>query len=688
MTAPNGSTWVSLQAPYEWRQARLDSNVAYDEGRGVLELLPVVAPVVDTELPWQPAPADEDTLSPDTLTADDGTQYRADPVMNRIMRRRPFDTRFLPMPGVGGAGWETGRLNTPRGLAFGPAELLYVADSGNYRVQAVRLVDGSVAAVLGAQDPFGRPLQGSTGGAMSEPVDVAVDGPRARIFVADRKGRCIHVLTGHHTYLRSFKPVPSDGDAVDLRPVAVAVEPDGSVLVATDGWPRLIHAGADGSGLPDVSLDATTNPRFLGMTVGRSYPSDGYAVARLDSQVHDSTWNRVLVDADVPEGTSIEVRTYATNDPGDSPTDAPSGGPRWAPPAPVAIPLAGIEGATGEYDRAVLSWTDPAPVSGPVAAPVADVDATDRGRYLWVQLRLRGPSDLAASAPRATATPSVRSVKAQFPRQSYFGLLPKAYQERSPEDPPGALFLDRLLSMFEKELSRFSLLHEEFSRQLNFGAADEKWLPWLASWINVSFDPSWTVARRRSFLGQAVGLYQRRGTLGAISQYLRLYTGTDPLILEDFTFRPVATAVLGGSSILGLAQLGQRGNLVAGQVAAPYQDTAFQFSVWLYVDPGQDNSVVEKVASVILDAQTPAHTSYSLVLVAPEASVTVRSQVGFDLVVGKGEERTTTLYRQGETGNRNSVLGSSVFVSHTAPWSSATLLDEMGAPIDRSFVLG
>ena len=63
--------------------------------------------------------------------------------------------------------------------------------------------------------------------------------------------------------------------------------------------------------------------------------------------------------------------------------------------------------------------------------------------------------------------------------------------------------------------------------------APAEFLPWLSGWVDLALDENWPEARRRQLIHEAANLYRRRGTAGALRDYLRIYTGTEPLISED-----------------------------------------------------------------------------------------------------------------------------------------------------------
>lgn len=608
---PNGATWRVVRSPADWRTARL-SGLGYDALRGVLELLP-------TTETGELSPAERaryerraNRAMTDIVVGCDGAAYRSDPHTDRVLVRRVCDSEFSPLVGFGGRGGAVGQLRRPLGLAVDARGLLYVADAGNHRVQIVSPADGHVVAVLGARDAWGAPVAGLDSGAMTEPVDVAVDDRTCCVYVLDRAGERIHVFNGHFGHERSFAPLRTGPGADDPAApprdlVAIAVDDDGTILVADLAWPRLLHADRDGRGLAEVGIGASGHPRFDGLRAAEMLEADGTAeLGPIDSNLPGVDWHRVLVDADAPAGTGIEVQTYASDDVADTPV--------WAPANPITIPIPDVEPAAGEYDRLVLP-----------AAPGPSVDrGTDKGRYLWVRLRLIGrmsrPSD-----SHSVATPSVRAVRALFPRNSYLASLPRVYGRRG-DQPPGSVFLERWLALFESQLTSYEQRYEDVSRHLNVDAAPAEWLRWMASWFATVFDPSWPIERRRLLLRELASLYRRRGTPRGLSRFLEIYTGRRPALIESWTLRPGPPTALGDGVVLG--------DTSVGEAEGDPKDFAHRFTAYVYLDSSADREIMEPVARKILETERPAHTAYELRIVLPDARVGTQSRVGVDFVVG------------------------------------------------------
>ncbi len=60
----------------------------------------------------------------------------------------------------------------------------------------------------------------------------------------------------------------------------------------------------------------------------------------------------------------------------------------------------------------------------------------------------------------------------------------------------------------------------------------EPLLPWLATWVDLALNPAWPLERRRELVKNAAELYRWRGTRRGLAEYLRIYTGTLPQIVE------------------------------------------------------------------------------------------------------------------------------------------------------------
>ncbi len=612
----------------------LEPSLFFDSERGRLELLP--------EPP-------EVSVSPLSGLAVDvnGEIHRVDPTTGRLrVRRCDGSERALTC--------EPHVLIRPAGLALDRRGLLYVADPGARRVVVLRPEDGGVEAVLA--------------GPLTEPVDVAVS-PEGWSYVADRAG-AISVFTPRFGRHARFVPVlPGGGDP---RPIAVMMAEDGSVLVADANHPRLLRFTPAGEPLADVelrslvaslaggdvALDALEKaygaraPRFLAagccplpsndggvrlasvhralrllrLSLGRAFQRSGVFVSRaLDSGLPGTAWHKVELDAELPPGTAVTVETLTSES-----SPPPHGQPR--------------------------TWDAPRDANGtarPFQAEVPDqLVQSAPGRFLWLRVTLSSDG---------TDTPSVRALRVRYPRNSYAALLPPAFLA----DPEAALFLPRFLALFEHVFTGIEDRYDSFNRQLSPGAAPREVIDWLATLVDLAFDPSWPLERRRALVAEAMSLFRARGTVRGLERYVEVYTGVRPRITESFLSRPGRPAFLGRpGSILGCGLP----LLACAPASTPdgvlYDAHAHRFTVHVYVDDSCDAEVMRKVVDRIVEVNKPAHTVHALRLVFPDAQVGVQTTVGLDFVVGAPAAAGTRVAEpsegpapRGGTLGRDTILG-------------------------------
>jgi DNA-binding beta-propeller fold protein YncE len=135
----------------------------------------------------------------------------------------------------GSAGTAPGQFQRPRGIAVAPDGSLYIADTGNHRIQHLS-VDGKVLAVWGQ---FGDLAQGEAAappGTFNAPWDVAV-GPDGSVYVADTWNQRIQVFAPDpsmsvYTPVREWSIAGWYGESLDNKPY-LAVDGQGHLFAAT-----------------------------------------------------------------------------------------------------------------------------------------------------------------------------------------------------------------------------------------------------------------------------------------------------------------------------------------------------------------------------------------------------------------------------------------------------------------------
>ena len=87
------------------------------------------------------------------------------------------------------------------------------------------------------------------------------------------------------------------------------------------------------------------------------------------------------------------------------------------------------------------------------------------------------------------------------------------------EDDESRLFLERFLSIFQTEFDGFDrLIDTLWIRLLDPASADARFLPWLAGWLALVADPTWSEATLRSMIKGAFASYRVRGTVAGLEQ--------------------------------------------------------------------------------------------------------------------------------------------------------------------------
>jgi phage tail-like protein len=123
-----------------------------------------------------------------------------------------------------------------------------------------------------------------------------------------------------------------------------------------------------------------------------------------------------------------------------------------------------------------------------------------------------------------------------FTYSRYLEYLPEIYRTS------GETFIPRFLAMLESILAPVEWTGDNFDLFLDCQTAPLDFLPWLANWYELYFDPTWSETAQRTVLQEAYLIYQRRGTAWSLQRLLEIYTSTTVQIedlnenLEGFTF--------------------------------------------------------------------------------------------------------------------------------------------------------
>ena len=182
---------------------------------------------------------------------------------------------------TGGMGTAPGQFQYVYGVAVGPTGNVYVADSGNYRVQEF---DSSLNCL-------------TSWSLAGHPVDVAV-GANGDVYVADPDNHRIQVFDSNGSFLRMWGSYGT-GEGQFLWPRSLTVAPDGDVYVADFNGNRVEVFDSSGSYITQISTfnngDTFNGPSGIAVS-----PSG-------DIYVADHANNRIVEFSAVPEPSTFVI---------------------------------------------------------------------------------------------------------------------------------------------------------------------------------------------------------------------------------------------------------------------------------------------------------------------------------------------------------------------------------------------
>ena len=214
-----------------------------------------------------------------------------DPYASATVQRTPDQV-------IGEAGSEVGQFQSPYGIAVAPDGSLYVADSGNNRIQHLN----PSGEVLQAWGQYGDATQGDApGGTFNEPWGVAV-APDGTVYVADTWNYRIQKFTADGRFLSMWQTFGPDNTDVFYGPRGIAVDARGRVLVVDTGNKRVVVFDADGNYLTQFG--------GAGLEPGQFDEPVGIALDGAGNVYIADTWNqRVQVFAPDETGLSYTPTT-------------------------------------------------------------------------------------------------------------------------------------------------------------------------------------------------------------------------------------------------------------------------------------------------------------------------------------------------------------------------------------------
>jgi phage tail-like protein len=601
-----------------WRAASLNSTVLGQSG-SVLTLQP---------LPGSARPLVDATGSLGGLDAAIGvavdTENRVYILDANTCKVKRFDRcleQFVTLPCIGGIGHEPRELCSPHGMAISRRDDLYLADTGNYRVQVFSVKGLALRAIWGpllvkqtvtqtatsvtvepAVPTIVWPTTGSDCGPQVtyppqtwQPWDIAIANTNWS-YVTDYANGLIHVFDAAGCWRKAFTGAgPSQPQLV--KPTRLAIDSEGRIYVLQDGQSYVVVLDPQGNYLGQVTSPDAIQGRFCPVAVAVDINGNLCLSDCMTRQVYfyqpngDGGWCGFHCCGCVDSFAASLVFDLSGN-----PIVAGGGTSVCQLVPQSSYPIEGeyyseaLDSKTYQciWHRVVLRAKIPSGCTVRVdtftaesAKTIDEVLALPESRWSTGQSDVNPDSCdwdcLILSPPgrylwlkitlggEGVSTPCIEKIKVYYPRASSLQYLPSVYKE----DPVSGDFLARFLSIFDTMRDQTSFLISWIARYFdpkatpanrrNQGGTD--FLSWLASWLGLSLESNWPVEKRRKLVEQAYRLFALRGTPQGLKLQIELYAGVKPQILEMFRLRRwlvVNNATLGDCSALFGTQVMQR----------------------------------------------------------------------------------------------------------------------------------
>jgi phage tail-like protein len=664
-------------------------------GDGTLQLSSV--PLLSTPLPDAVKNAPE-PVAPAGLAIDsDGNLYFTQPDSDVLSVIQGCDLSLGPFPCIGkGDAGAAASLNMPRGLLIPPSrQVLFVADSGNNRIQVFDLGTNQLLEIWGASAP----LPGAEPGSFNQPWAMAAD-EAGNIYVVDYGNRRLQKFNFIGDVIASFEQNVRTSTLAEPVDIAVRTVGGTTQIVVIDRVAKILVFDESGKPLLDSKglVSPLTTPMGLAIAGDALFIGDNVARRLFRFEIGKTiTFVGEAIGYDGPVAAVLwDHKKILWVSPGDSLSPvslSPNAGftttgavwsidpitvgraVQWHRLQALLKPLA--QNTHLDLFAYISDQLQPPPKPDITAAnpfsdsrwnsfsSLSDIDLTDiylggtPQKYVWVGALFSGDG---------TNTPQVMQLRLEYDWPTYEPYLPAIYRDHGKCND----FLPRLLSLFQSFYAGIEYEIDSLPALFDPSAVKTGFLPWLAGCLGLDLDQSWSIAKQRAVLARIFEYYGKRGTAEGLRDALQLFAGVnvhidEPLLIaswwalpstgdaccsecaaaaaaEDTNWTTTENSVLGWTTMLPPAQpagavvgttadLDQSHLITDEDFGAPlFTAYAYQFRVQAYRSQAGSPEALARIRS-ILDSEKPAHTTYQLCVIEPAFRIGFQSSVGIDTVV-------------------------------------------------------